>query len=239
MNTERIVTSAPNQNRKTKQQRRAKPLPQDTSSLTWAREKGEGNEVMHPPFSTCTLSLRAIIGPKVEFFLDTNLSLDVSGVDPTSERLLDVLIITGDKFNKKKARKRPKKYTTSVDYRKTKILCFRDKRISWASIRSDLSNAGVSVSSKTIRSSLADTHLRLMIQAWCRSRPNVQKGLTYDKYVEPQTFYQWCCVGSNSGGVLVTIPCVKVMDGAVSTAALCNCNPARRGSGKWSVEVSE
>ncbi|GFV65479.1 uncharacterized protein TNCV_1737161 [Trichonephila clavipes] len=44
-----------------------------------------------------------------------------------------------------------------------------------------------------------------MIRAWCR--------------IEPQTFYQWCCVGSNSGGVLVTIPCVKVMDGAVSAAA--------------------
>ncbi|GFY51557.1 hypothetical protein TNIN_17691 [Trichonephila inaurata madagascariensis] len=81
------MTSPPNQNRKTKQQRRAKPLPEDTSSLTWARERGEGNEVRHPPFSTCTLSLQAIIGPKVEFFLDTNLSLDVSGVDPTSKTL--------------------------------------------------------------------------------------------------------------------------------------------------------
>ncbi|GFS59452.1 hypothetical protein TNIN_457171 [Trichonephila inaurata madagascariensis] len=58
------MTSPPNQNRKTKQQRRAKPLPEDTSSLTWARERGEGNEVRHPPFSTCTLSLQAIIGPK-------------------------------------------------------------------------------------------------------------------------------------------------------------------------------
>ncbi|GFV38721.1 hypothetical protein TNCV_4420891 [Trichonephila clavipes] len=48
-----------------------------------------------------------------------------------------------------------------------------------------------------------------MIRAWCRSGPNVQKGLIYVKYVEPQTFYQWCCVGSSSGGVLVTIPCIK------------------------------
>ncbi|GFY24580.1 putative DD41D transposase [Trichonephila clavipes] len=48
-----------------------------------------------------------------------------------------------------------------------------------------------------------------MIRAWCRSGPNVQKGPIYIKCVEPQTFNQWCCVGSNLGGVLVTIPCVK------------------------------
>ncbi|GFU35300.1 hypothetical protein TNCV_2143551 [Trichonephila clavipes] len=68
-----------------------------------------------------------------------------------------------------------------------------------------------------------------MIRAWCRSGPNVQKGLIYVKYVEPQTFYQWCCVGSNSGGVLVTIPCVKLMDDAVSAAALCNYYPGKTG----------
>ncbi|GFU70760.1 hypothetical protein TNCV_493231 [Trichonephila clavipes] len=38
---------------------------------------------------------------------------------------------------------------------------------------------------------------------------NVQRGLIYVKYDEPQTFYQWCCVGSSSGGVLVTVSCVK------------------------------
>ncbi|GFV61757.1 hypothetical protein TNCV_189141 [Trichonephila clavipes] len=75
----------------------------------------------------------------------------------------------------------------------------------------------------------AQTHLRLPIRAWCRPGPNVQKRLIYVKYVEPQTFYQLCCADSNSGGVLVTIPCVKVMDGAVSTAALCNCKPGKTG----------
>ncbi|GFW20106.1 RNA-directed DNA polymerase from mobile element jockey [Trichonephila clavipes] len=48
-----------------------------------------------------------------------------------------------------------------------------------------------------------------MIRAGCHSSPNVQKRLIYVKYGEPQTFYQGCCVGSNSGGVLVTIPYVK------------------------------
>ncbi|GFW00908.1 hypothetical protein TNCV_1761461 [Trichonephila clavipes] len=48
-----------------------------------------------------------------------------------------------------------------------------------------------------------------MIRAWCLSGLNLQKGLIYVKYVQPQTFYQWCCVDSSSGGVLVTIPCVK------------------------------
>ncbi|GFU98587.1 hypothetical protein TNCV_3654181 [Trichonephila clavipes] len=66
-----------------------------------------------------------------------------------------------------------------------------------------------------------------MIQAWCRSGPSVLKGLIYVKQVEPQTLYQWRCVGSSPGGVLVTIPCVKVIDGAVSTEALCNCNPGK------------
>ncbi|GFU10483.1 hypothetical protein TNCV_5083811, partial [Trichonephila clavipes] len=41
-----------------------------------------------------------------------------------------------------------------------KILCFRDERISWTSIKSDLSDAGVSVSSKTTRSRLADVRLK-------------------------------------------------------------------------------
>ncbi|GFS96134.1 ig-like domain-containing protein [Trichonephila clavipes] len=51
------------------------------------------------------------------------------------------------------------------------------------------------------------THLRLiMIQAWCRSGPNVQKRLM----VATNEGYQWCCVCSNSGGVLVTISCVMV-----------------------------
>ncbi|GFY12407.1 hypothetical protein TNCV_1798291 [Trichonephila clavipes] len=62
-----------------------------------------------------------------------------------------------DKFNKKKSRKRPKRCTTSVDDRSLKIPCFRDKIILWTSIRSDLSNAGVSASSKTARSRLTDT----------------------------------------------------------------------------------
>ncbi|PRD23954.1 UNVERIFIED_CONTAM: hypothetical protein NCL1_45021 [Trichonephila clavipes] len=43
--------------------------------------------------------------------------------------------------NKKKAGKDEKRCTTSVDNRRTKILCFRDKIISWTSIRSDLSDA--------------------------------------------------------------------------------------------------
>ncbi|GFT42889.1 hypothetical protein TNCV_3751791 [Trichonephila clavipes] len=64
--------------------------------------------------------------------------------------------MSGDKFYKKKAVKGRKRCTTSVDDRRTKILSFRDKRISWVSIRSDLSDAGVSVSSKTIRRRLAD-----------------------------------------------------------------------------------
>ncbi|GFS84160.1 hypothetical protein TNCV_2365321 [Trichonephila clavipes] len=74
-----------------------------------------------------------------------------------------------------------------------------------------------------------------MIRARCRLVPNVQKGLIYVKYVEPQTFYQWCCEGSSSGGVLFTIPCVKVIDGAVSTAAFCNCNPEKTGNDEWNV----
>ncbi|GFX76755.1 hypothetical protein TNCV_664621 [Trichonephila clavipes] len=61
-----------------------------------------------------------------------------------------------------------------------------------------------------------------MIRAWCRSGPNVQTG--YVKYVEPQAFYQWCCVGSNSGGVLVSIPCVK----AQTSSRWCDVE-ARRG----------
>ncbi|GFV89814.1 hypothetical protein TNCV_4690431 [Trichonephila clavipes] len=68
-----------------------------------------------------------------------------------------------------------------------------------------------------------------MIRAWCRSGPIVQKGLIYVKYVESQTFYQWCCVGYSSGGVLVTIPCVKIIDGAVLAAAFCNCNAGKKG----------
>ncbi|GFT73159.1 hypothetical protein TNCV_2554451 [Trichonephila clavipes] len=67
--------------------------------------------------------------------------------------------MSGDKFYKKKAVKGRKRCTTSVDDRRTKILSFRDKRISWVSIRSDLSDAGVSVSSKTIRR-LADVRLK-------------------------------------------------------------------------------
>ncbi|GFY25589.1 hypothetical protein TNCV_2487091 [Trichonephila clavipes] len=56
-----------------------------------------------------------------------------------------------------------------------------------------------------------------MIRAWCRSGPYVQKGLIYVKYVEPQTFYQWCCVDYNSGGILVTIPCVKPLSSVRNT----------------------
>ncbi|GFT55456.1 hypothetical protein TNCV_1626141 [Trichonephila clavipes] len=69
---------------------------------------------------------------------------------------LNVLFkMSGDKFNKIKAGKSRKRCTTSVDDR-TKTLCFRDKRISWTSIGSDVSDACVSVSSKTMRSRLAD-----------------------------------------------------------------------------------
>ncbi|GFV48302.1 hypothetical protein TNCV_667041 [Trichonephila clavipes] len=50
-----------------------------------------------------------------------------------------------DKFNKKAGKDR-KRNTTSVDDRRIKILCFRDKRISWTPIRRDLSDSGVSVS---------------------------------------------------------------------------------------------
>ncbi|GFX14800.1 hypothetical protein TNCV_1485431 [Trichonephila clavipes] len=64
--------------------------------------------------------------------------------------------MSGDKFNKKKAGKGRKRCTTSVDDRRIKKLCFRDKRILLTSIRSDLNNAGISVSSKTTRSRLAD-----------------------------------------------------------------------------------
>ncbi|GFX93873.1 transposable element Tcb1 transposase [Trichonephila clavipes] len=63
-----------------------------------------------------------------------------------------------DKFNYKKQRKRSKKeHHTTVDNRRTKKVCLRNKRISWTTNRSDLSDAGVSVSSKTIRSRLADS----------------------------------------------------------------------------------
>ncbi|GFV66815.1 transposable element Tcb1 transposase [Trichonephila clavipes] len=64
--------------------------------------------------------------------------------------------MSGDKFNKIKAGKGRKRCTTSVDDRRTKTLCFRDKRISWTSIGSDVSDARVSVSSKRMRSRLAD-----------------------------------------------------------------------------------
>ncbi|GFT67964.1 uncharacterized protein TNCV_38701 [Trichonephila clavipes] len=57
----------------------------------------------------------------------------------------------------KKSRKGRKKCTAFADVRRLKkILCFRDKRISSKAIRSDPSDAGVSVSSKTIRNRLAD-----------------------------------------------------------------------------------
>ncbi|GFV90185.1 hypothetical protein TNCV_4379011 [Trichonephila clavipes] len=42
-----------------------------------------------------------------------------------------------------------------------KVLCFEDKRILSAAIRSDLSDAGVSVGSKTIRNRLADQNSAL------------------------------------------------------------------------------
>ncbi|GFW92399.1 hypothetical protein TNCV_4920281 [Trichonephila clavipes] len=62
--------------------------------------------------------------------------------------------MSGDKSSKEKAGKGRKGYNTSFDDREKKILCFRDKRVSWASIRSYLSDAGVSVSPKTTRSRL-------------------------------------------------------------------------------------
>ncbi|GFW94055.1 uncharacterized protein TNCV_4813731 [Trichonephila clavipes] len=74
--------------------------------------------------------------------------------------ILPTLTTEGDKFNKKKAGKDRKRCTISVYDRKTKILCFRDKRISWSSMRSDLSVAGVSVSLKTITGKLADVRLK-------------------------------------------------------------------------------
>ncbi|GFW88104.1 hypothetical protein TNCV_217761 [Trichonephila clavipes] len=56
----------------------------------------------------------------------------------------------------KKAVKGRKRCTISVDDRRTKIIRFSDKRIPWTSIRSDLRDADVSVSSKIIRSRLED-----------------------------------------------------------------------------------
>ncbi|GFX23917.1 hypothetical protein TNCV_2730221 [Trichonephila clavipes] len=63
-----------------------------------------------------------------------------------------------EKNSIKKAGKGRKRYTKSksVDDRRIKILRFRDKRTSWTSIRSDISDGGVSVSSQTTRSRLAD-----------------------------------------------------------------------------------
>ncbi|GFX89196.1 uncharacterized protein TNCV_20921 [Trichonephila clavipes] len=64
--------------------------------------------------------------------------------------------MSGDEFNNKTAGKGRKKCIISVDDRRTKILCLRDKRILWTSNRSYLRDAIVSVSSKTIRSRLTD-----------------------------------------------------------------------------------
>ncbi|GFV20467.1 hypothetical protein TNCV_4142281 [Trichonephila clavipes] len=76
-------------------------------------------------------------------------------------RLKVLFKLSGDEFNKKQSRKRPKKVcTTSVDDRRTKILRFQDKRMSLTAVRSDLSDAGVSVSSKTIRRRLAVVRLK-------------------------------------------------------------------------------
>ncbi|PRD34984.1 UNVERIFIED_CONTAM: hypothetical protein NCL1_12890 [Trichonephila clavipes] len=60
--------------------------------------------------------------------------------------------MSGHKFNKKKQENAKKDAPHLLI---TEILCFRDKRISWTAIRSNLSDAGVSVSTKTIRSRLA------------------------------------------------------------------------------------
>ncbi|GFV35047.1 hypothetical protein TNCV_1885851 [Trichonephila clavipes] len=67
---------------------------------------------------------------------------------------------TNSKKKEERTGKGRKWCTTSVDDRRTKIPCFRDKRLSWTSNRSDLSGAGVSVSSKTVRSRLADVRLK-------------------------------------------------------------------------------
>ncbi|GFW55649.1 transposable element Tcb1 transposase [Trichonephila clavipes] len=73
----------------------------------------------------------------------------------------DVLFkMSGDKFNNKKSEKGRKRCTTSVSDGRTTILCFSDKRVSWISIRRDISDAGVSVSSKTVRSRLTDVRLK-------------------------------------------------------------------------------
>ncbi|GFU44033.1 hypothetical protein TNCV_4963461 [Trichonephila clavipes] len=89
--------------------------------------------------------------------------------------------MSGDQFNKKKAGKGRKRCTLFVDDRRTKILCFRGKRISWTSIRSDLSDAGVSVSSKTFRSRLADllqfSYCRLYLEVVCLLRKPKVAGL--------------------------------------------------------------
>ncbi|GFS52931.1 hypothetical protein TNCV_330841 [Trichonephila clavipes] len=65
-----------------------------------------------------------------------------------------------DKFNNKKAGKGRKRCTIFVDARRKKIPCYRGKGISWISIGSHLSDAGVSVSSKTFRSRSVDARLK-------------------------------------------------------------------------------
>ncbi|GFY19820.1 transposable element Tcb1 transposase [Trichonephila clavipes] len=75
----------------------------------------------------------------------------------TVPRVFDRIEDVRRQIQYKKAGKGLKKCTTSVDDRRIKILCSRDKRISWTPIRSDLSDADVSVNSKRTRSRLVDS----------------------------------------------------------------------------------
>ncbi|PRD33302.1 UNVERIFIED_CONTAM: hypothetical protein NCL1_17946 [Trichonephila clavipes] len=68
--------------------------------------------------------------------------------------------MSGGESNKKNAGKGRKIGAPYLLMIEEKILCFRGKRISWTSVRSDLSDAGASVSSKTFRSRLADVRLK-------------------------------------------------------------------------------
>ncbi|KFM62309.1 Transposable element Tcb1 transposase, partial [Stegodyphus mimosarum] len=61
---------------------------------------------------------------------------------------------------KNKEGKGRKRCTTSIDDRRIKRLCLQDRKMSSAAIRSDLNDAGVSVSSRTIRRRLTDVGLR-------------------------------------------------------------------------------
>ncbi|GFW32252.1 THAP-type domain-containing protein, partial [Trichonephila clavipes] len=64
--------------------------------------------------------------------------------------------MSGDKFDKNNTGKGQKRCTTSIDDSTIKIVCLQGKRMSCTAIGGDTSDAGVPVSSKTIRRRFAD-----------------------------------------------------------------------------------